>query len=123
MSAERIVARFKQGLDQVAVLTKDGKATVSVFMALLMSKITQYDMFLEKRGDGNIYRLGNLMKAADKVKSEVSHVKDLDTPEAFNVLRTSLNKHFLRDFPPLKNVLKQLDAWEHQQKEPSLVRR
>jgi len=92
----------------------------------LASKITQYDRKeYEKEsrrgGGGNIYRLGLLLEAKEKVEHEVAaHLKD-DSPEAMDALKKAIGKNFEANFPPAKNILGQIDKWLTKKKKPSLV--
>lgn len=112
--AHRVVAR-------TVAKTAMGKATVDAFLALLVSKIVQYEKRIEKK-QPNIYRLGHFLEANEKVAKDCESVKNEDTPEALEVLKKSLAKRFARDFPPAVNVVKQIDAWLTQQKMPNLLK-
>jgi hypothetical protein len=101
-------------------------ATVEMFLQVLVSKLTQQDQKEMKRemahgGRGNIYRLGLLLEAKDKVEREVSHFLKRDDPEAMEALKTALQRNFNSNFPPLVNVLKQIDNWVTKNKKPTLV--
>jgi hypothetical protein len=101
-------------------------ATVEMFLLALGSKLTQQDAKEMKReqargGPGNIYRLGLLLEAKEKVEHAVSQYLKRDDPEAMEVLKAALQKNFNSNFPPLKNILKQIDNWLTKKKKPSLV--
>ena len=91
-------------------------ATVRSFMLVLTGKLTKYDVQVSrremKRGIANIYRLGHLLEAAEKVEADMKRYMDRDDPKAMNALRKSLAKRFTEGFPPIKAVLKTIDAWE-----------
>lgn len=102
------------------------EATVEMFLRVLVSKLTQQDAKEMKQeqahgGSGNIYRLGLLFKAQEKVRDAVSQYLDRDDPEAMEALKAALQKNFNSNFPPLKNILKQIDNWLTKKKKPSLV--
>jgi hypothetical protein len=101
-------------------------ATVEMFLHVLTSKLTQQDkketdQELKRTGRSNIYRLGLLFQAQEKVEKDVSEYLKRDDPEAMEALKTSLQKNFNSNFPPLKNMLKQIDAWTTRGKKPSLI--
>jgi hypothetical protein len=91
-----------------------GSCTVAKYLIVLSHELTVYDQAQSrreaKRGIPNIYRLGLLLGAANKVWDDVQTVKDSSSPEALVTLRLALHKHFEHDFPPVKKVLKQIDA-------------
>lgn len=108
-------------LDVLAALP-DG--TVKTFLAVASSKLTQYDERLQKR-QPNIYRLGHYFGALEKVEADVSRHKNDDSPEALEALRQSLLRRFTSrggksDLPPIRNVIKQIDAFLESGKLPSL---
>jgi hypothetical protein len=101
-------------------------ATVETFLEVLSSKLIQQDekelrQETRRGGRGNIYRLGLLLEAAEKVKGDVSQYLERDDPEAMEVLKASLQKRFTSNFPPLKGMLKQIEAWTTRGKKPSLI--
>jgi hypothetical protein len=101
-------------------------ATVEMFLRVLVSKLTQQDkketlQELKRNGRSNIYRLGLLLEASQKVEAEVSEYLKRDDPEAMEALKKSLQKNFNSNFPPLKSMLKQIEAWTTRGKKPSLI--
>jgi hypothetical protein len=101
-------------------------ATVKSFLMVLVSKITQqdkkeYDKEVSRGGRGNIYRLGLLLEAKTKVEDTLSAYLGRDDSEAMEALKKALKKNFNDNFPPLKNLLKQIAAWETKKKKPSLI--
>lgn len=101
-------------------------ATVEMFLLALGSKLTQQDAKEMKQeqargGRGNIYRLGLLLEAKEKVENAVSQYLKRDDPEAMEALKVALQRNFNSNFPPLKNILKQIDNWLTKKKKPSLV--
>jgi hypothetical protein len=101
-------------------------ATVKTFLGVLASKITQqdkkeYEKEVARGGRGNIYRLGLLLEAKGKVEDAVSAYLGRDDAEAMEALKKALKRNFNDNFPPLKNLLKQIEAWESKKKKPSLV--
>jgi hypothetical protein len=96
--------------------------TVENFLAVLSSKLTQYDERVSRRERmPNIYRLGHYMKALGDVRDKVAGILERSDPEALTALKAVINRHF-HDLPPTNNVLKQIDAWLASGKRPSLVR-
>jgi hypothetical protein len=101
-------------------------ATVETFLLALGSKLTQQDAKETKQeqargGRGNIYRLGLLLEAKEKVENAVSQYLKRDDEEAMEALKVALQKNFNSNFPPLKNILRQIDNWLTKKKKPSLV--
>jgi len=96
-------------------------ATVSSFLDVLTSKMTQYDKRASGRPGWNPYAFGQYLAAKDKVYDDVKAHLELDTPEAMKALKKSIGKRFLVDsFPPAKNVMKQIDAYLGSGKMPRL---
>lgn len=100
---------------------------VRFWLTLLRSKVVQHDQKMFARetargGRGNIYRLGLLLEAASRVEADVCECLDNNDPEAIRALLASLMFNFNFTFPPLMNVLKQIEAWETKKKLPSLVK-
>lgn len=101
-------------------------ATVEMFLEVLSSKLVQQDkketlQEMKRGGRGNIYRLGLLLEAAEKVKDDVSQYLKRDDPEAMEALKSSLQRRFNSNFPPLKGMLKQIEAWTTRGKKPTLI--
>ena len=99
-----------------------------MFLEVLVSKLTQQDKkevlqeLKRSRGSySNIYRLGLWLEAKEKVEHDVSQYLKRDDPEAMEALKTSLQRNFNSNFPPLKGILKQIDAWTTRGKKPSLI--
>lgn len=87
--------------------------TVAKYLDVLSHELVRYDMSTSareaKRGHVNIYRLGLLMEALGKVRAAVgSRTTDSETDKAD--FRMAMYQHFERDFPPVKKVIKQLEA-------------
>jgi len=99
-----------------------GSATVDMFLNVLAHNLIRYDMKESKRERSpNIYRLGLLLAAAGEVRGDVAFVLECDDVDAMAKLKASLSKHFNEGFPPLTNVLKQIDNWTELRKYPTLV--
>jgi hypothetical protein len=96
------------------------EGTVRAFLILLTSKLTQYDMRLSAK-DGNIYRLGHLLNAANKVHNDVKSYLERDDAEAMSALKASLGDRFLDGFSPVKAVIKAINAWLTDKKFPKLT--
>ena len=100
--------------------------SVKAFLMVLRSKLTQYDKKLidkemQRGGRGNIYRLGHYLEAADRVEQDLRSNLDKEDSATMEKLKTSLQFRFSPDFPPVKNVLKQIEAWEAKGKKPSIT--
>jgi len=108
--AERVADRVK---------TAASDAKVKTFLIILKSYVTQFDQKLEKK-QPNMYRLGHYLEAVERAENAVKQHLDDDTPEAMDALKGALKKSFESDFPPLKKILKQIDAWEKGKKLPKL---
>jgi hypothetical protein len=117
-----IAARVASRVVQAAL----PNATVEMFLQVLTSKLTQYDQKEIKReqahgGNGNIYRLGLMFEASEKVERDVAQYLKRDDAEALGVMKASLQKHFHATYPPIANVLRQIDNWLTKKKKPSLI--
>lgn len=110
------------GMTVEAALTKDGRATVDLFLMILSSELTQYDKRLQSR-EPNIYRLGHFFKAADRAKERLKGKGDSDDPADLELLKKALTKSFAADFPPVRRVIKKIDEYVEQGLEPMLGRR
>lgn len=102
--------------------------TVDTFLMVLTSKLTQYDAAqfareTKRGGRGNIYRMGLLFEAQDKVKADCAKVLERSDPEAMAELKKSLGRRFETDFPPVRNVQRQIDSWVKDGRHPSIVRK
>ena len=115
-------------------MSKGIPPTVRNFITVLVSKLTDYDEKTSRREKRpNIYRLGHLLEAAQRVESEVLRHAQPDeemTQEIADHMFLAMNKNFTVsggrddkfDLPPLRNVVKQLEAYLATKKNPSLVR-
>jgi hypothetical protein len=92
----------------------EGPCTPRKYRVVLVHEITKYDAAVAsreaKRGRVNIYRLGLLLQAVERVEADVATKLDSSSPEAIADFRMALYKHFERDFPPVKKVVKQIEA-------------
>ena len=87
--------------------------TVAKYLDVLSHELVRYDVATSareaKRGRVNIYRMGLLMAALQRVRADVgSRTSDSDADKAG--LRMAMYQHFERDFSPVKKVVKQLEA-------------
>jgi hypothetical protein len=87
--------------------------TVAKYLEVLSHELVRYDVQTSareaKRGRVNIYRLALLMEALQKVRNNVaSRTSDSEADKAS--FRMAMYQHFERDFPPVKKVVKQLEA-------------
>lgn len=112
---------FVEGLLRAQGRKNPSSGTVAAFLAVLDSKLTQYDV-REQKKHHNIYRLGHLLKAADAVRVDLKkHLND-DSPAALAKLKQSIAKHFILPFSPASAVIKQIDAYLTSGRQPSLLR-
>jgi hypothetical protein len=100
------------------------KATVAFWSTYLVHKLTRYDMQVSKReakrGHVNIYRMGHLLAAAQKVDKAVKSVENSDDPKDIKRFEAAMNREFERDFPPIKAVRKALDKYRSTGKRPKI---
>lgn len=87
--------------------------TVSKYLDVLGHELVRYDVATSareaKRGRVNIYRLGHLMGALQRVREEVGNrTSDSDADKV--TFRVAMYANFERDFPPVKKVIKQIEA-------------
>ena len=87
--------------------------TVAKYLEVLSHELVRYDVATStreaKRGRVNIYRLGHLLGALQRVRDDVgSRTSDSDADKAG--FRMAVYSHFEKDFSPVKKVVKQLEA-------------
>lgn len=88
--------------------------TVAKYLDVLSHELVRYDVAtsareVKHRVPVNIYRLGHLMGALQKVRSNVgSHTSSSDADKA--AFRMAMYQYFEGDFPPVKKVVKQIEA-------------
>lgn len=113
--------------------------TVKNFVAVLISKFTQFDQKISaKERNPNIYRIGLFLEAAHKVEEDLKalglHGGETMNPEIADALKKILRKRFIVrrdrttfeytdkfDLPPVNTLVKQVDAYLTKGKNPSLV--
>lgn len=105
--------------------------TVGNFLAVLTSQLTQYDQKASLRERHvNIYRLGHLLGAAQRVEEEMLRRADKQapmTPELADEMIAAMSGAFSVgrdgqfDLAPCRNVVKQLRAFVERGKDPSLL--
>jgi len=89
--------------------------TVNMYLHVLTHELTRYDMAqslreMRRGGRTNIYRLGHLLGAKQKVEDAVDSLKTRADPEALGHLRESIQHNFEAGFPPAKAVLRQIET-------------
>jgi hypothetical protein len=89
------------------------ECAVAKYLEVLSHELVRYDMQTSareaRRGRVNIYRLGHLMGALGRVRDAVgSRTSDSEPDKAG--FRMAMYQNFERDFPPVKKVVKQLEA-------------
>lgn len=87
--------------------------TVGKYLAVLQHELIRHDVATSareaKRGRVNIYRMGLLMEALGRVRDDVgARTTDSDADKA--AFRMAMYQHFEKDFPPVKKVVKQIEA-------------
>ena len=107
-----------EGLDEAATASV---GSVTVFLDVLSSKMTQYDVRASRKPGHNPNAIAHYLKALDKVREGMrDHLGD-DTPEALSKMKKILHREFIVDsFSPAKNVIKQIDAFLKSGKLPRL---
>jgi hypothetical protein len=112
----RVAGRLAEAIDS---------GTVSTFLMVLRSKLTQYDKRLgdneaKRGGMPNIYRIGHYLKAAQDVEDAVKGLENKDDAESLGALKKALAKSFGTNMSPVKATIKQIDAFLDSGKKPSL---
>lgn len=108
-------------LAHVAGKTAMNSATVSAFLAVAGSKLTQYDQKLS-RTQPDIYRLGHFLGALKRVRQEMSSLLEDDSPEALIKLKRAITSQFFENLAPIRATLKQINQYLETGKMPSPVR-
>jgi hypothetical protein len=92
----------------------EGPCTPRKYLVVLTHEIAKYDRAAAgreaKRGNVNIYRLGLLLQAVQRVEADISSRLDATTPEAIADFRMALYRYFEKDAPWVKKVVKQIEA-------------
>lgn len=87
--------------------------TVAKYLAVLSHELVRYDVQTSareaKHGRVNIYRLGLLMGALQRVRDDVGSRTTASEADKAS-FRMSMYQRFVRDFSPVKKVVKQLEA-------------
>jgi hypothetical protein len=88
--------------------------TVAKYLDVLSHELVRYDMResareAKRRISPNIYRLGHLMGALQKVRDEVGNRTSSSDADKAD-FRMAMYQHFEGDFSPVKKVVKQLEA-------------
>lgn len=88
--------------------------TVAQYLDLLSHELVRYDVATSAReakskyGRVNIYRMGHLLEALERVRKEVGSQTSDSVPDKLNLVY-AIQTNFERDFPPVKRVLKQME--------------
>ena len=101
-----------RGLRGFKVRVKKRACTTRHYDAILIHELPRWDMKLMVRetsrgGHGNIYRLGHLFEAAEKVRKDLRGRLGKGRVAKARFAK-ALVTHFEPDFPPIKKVLKQI---------------
>lgn len=94
-------------------------ASVRVFLMILSHKIIAYDKRMQRK-QYNIYRLGLLLDATNKVDTRCTKIMDNADEESMKKLKKAIGHEFESDFPPAKAVLKKIDRYLKDGKPPTL---
>ena len=91
-------------------------ANIDFWLVYLEHKLVRQDMAETKReakmsGRSNIYRLGHLLGALEKVRSKVKMLGAREDKESIEKFRSAMNKHFIDTSPPIKAVNKAIDKF------------
>jgi len=85
--------------------------TVSGFLEILAGHLTQYDE-RESRHYPNIYRLGHLLAAQQRVKDKLSSQLESSDPQDLRALRAQIDREFIvSDMPPARKTIKAIDEY------------
>lgn len=84
--------------------------SVNSFLHILLAHLTQYDMKLSAK-DGNIYRLGHLLGAANKVAKDMEGKLESSSPEDLEALKAAMGQRFTEGFRPVEKTIKAIDAF------------
>lgn len=95
-----------------------------MFLIILTHKLTQYEqrqeaMEVKRGGRVNIYRLGHLLGALEKVREDVADVLDADDTASLNRLVRSIETRFT-EFSPATATVKKIRAYQESGKLPAL---
>jgi len=102
---------------------KQPEASVEFWNLYLSGKLVAYDRKesakeMKRGGMGNIYRMGHLLKAAQKVEAETKSFAQSSSSEDIEKFRKSMNRNFHSTFPPIKAVNKAIDRYYTTGKRP-----
>lgn len=93
--------------------------TVKNFLTILTGHVTQHDIAVSKRERRpNIYRLGILLGAVERVEQEMRHWLDSSDPADLDYLARSIRGNFEEDFPPRQKILKAIEDYLTTGKQP-----
>jgi hypothetical protein len=87
--------------------------TVANYLDVLSHELVRYDMATSareaKRGRVNVYRMGLLLEALGRVRDDLGK-QTSDSAADKAAFHVAVSRHFEKDFPPVKKVMKQLEA-------------
>lgn len=99
------------------------RGSVGVFLIILGHKLTQYDLSQQardlKHGHVNIYRLGHLMGALERVRASVMPLLDRDDKTSLDRLVRAMEDQFT-DVPPVTATIKKIREYQTSGKLPAL---
>lgn len=87
------------------------KASLSRFLGILSSELTQYDQRQSKGKFWNPYALGHYMKALSVIRDDVEGLEDSDAEGDLRKLQRAISAGFTPQFPPATKVLKAIDLF------------
>lgn len=100
------------------MVTAKRTCDLGAYLDVLAHELIAYDRAQSAReakrafGRVNIYRMGLLLEAKQKVEKNIlaKHARSSTSPDALLALTVELYAHFEQNFPPIKKVIKQIDA-------------
>ena len=121
-----LAALIRAGRRDLAYMVAD-HVPVDYFITYLSSKYTQWDKRLSQNemkrgGRPNIYRLGHIMGAVNRIRDAVKPFKQSTDPADFEKLKAAI-MYELTDETPRRATLKAIDQYLQTGKRPKLTGR
>jgi hypothetical protein len=115
-------AKTEAKLDEVS--TKDGKATVAVWVEIMAGAVTSYDRRVSARErNPNIHRIAHLLEAVHDIEKAMKSSLDKDDPSTLDRLVSEMKKAFIFErgkfsIGALNKVVKKIDEYKRSGKLP-----
>lgn len=103
------------------LLQEANNATIETFLTILASKLTQYDKRMGSKRGYNPNAMGLYLEALEEVRKDMRGLEHKDDIDSIVKLIRSVTRHFMADFPPAANVVKQAKLWATAQVLPKLI--